>query len=93
MRRRPFLSVAQSSGCRAMTLRLRGDPLFALLMRLEIDDPSKVALDEVFEDAQFMYRARYCSRWTYVTRALAIRLRASGALWSGHLARDPCAVA
>lgn len=39
------------------------------------------------------YIARSQVMSAYVDRALAIRLRISGATWCGEIARDPCATA
>ncbi len=71
------------------------DILRIILVRLEAFDACEVELEEAarHEPSLPLYRARRGGKWTYVDRALAIRLRENGAGWSGELLRDPCAVA
>lgn len=66
-----------------------------ILARLAASSAKQVKLEEIRRllPNVRLYLASCGEKWTYVDRPLARRLRAYGAVWSGDLLRDPCAVA
>lgn len=81
--------------CRTPMHHYDHDVLHVILLRLGASSADQVELRETArrEPPLRLYRAMRGDRWTYVDRALAVRLREIGAVWSGELLRDPCAVA
>ena len=66
-----------------------------VLVRLDAFAASDVQLREVanYEPHRPWYRAQCGLRWTYVDRVVARTLRENGAMWTGDILKDPCAVA
>ena len=71
------------------------DVLHLILLRLGASSADQIELQETVrhEPTLRLYRAMRGEKWAYVDRALAVRLRENGAVWSGELLRDPCEVA
>jgi hypothetical protein len=69
------------------------DVLHLIFLRLGASRGDQIELREIARRDVRLYRATHGSKWAYVDRAIAIRLRENGARWSGEVLRDPCAVA